>query len=324
MSEFPRFISTQFSRFFSAETLIKIHAPVFLPFYHVVSNEVLPHILNYNFRSIESFEKELDFYLRYYQPVSLEELITNPFPKKKVFHISFDDGLKECAEIIAPVLLKKGIPASFFVNTGFIDNRQLFHKYKASLLFRHLEKNSHPGANRILKENNLEGIQILRAAIHQTKILNEIAELTGLDFNEFLKIQKPYLTAQQLTQLQKQGFNIGAHSVNHPEFWLIPEEEQWKEIEQSVKWIAENIQPKIKTFAFPYTDSGVSKNVIEKIHREKLCDITFGTAGIKFDEVENHFQRYPIEIKGKFLQNLKSELVYFALRSMVGKATVTH
>ncbi len=324
MRKFPRFISTQVSSFFSAETLVKIQTPVFMPFYHVVSDEALPHVLNYNFRNLQQFEKELDFYLKHFQPVTLEDLIANPFPRKKVFHLSFDDGLKQCAEIIAPVLLKKGIPASFFVNTGFVDNRSLFHKYKASLLLQHLKDEPHQEALKQLKTNNLDGHKILQATIHQDSILDEIAETIGLDFKLFLQKQKPYLSTSQIFQLQNQGFVVGAHSVSHPEFWLLSEEEQWNEIQQSMTWLEKNIKPKIKTYAFPFSDFGVSKSLLKKMHQEQLCDISFGTAGIKFDEVENHFQRYPVEQNGEFINNLKSELVYFVIRSIIGKATVKH
>ena len=322
--KFPRFISKQISRFFIEETLFRIQTPVFMPFYHVVSDEKLPHIFNYNYRNIKQFETELEFYLKYYEPVSIEEILKNPFPKRKVFHLSFDDGLKECAEIIAPILSKKGIAATFFVNTGFVDNKALFHKYKASLLLKHLENNPNQEAIKLLKTNNIEGNNILNATIQQVQILDKAAEIVGMNFNEFLKKQKPYLTTQQLQNLQNEGFTIGAHSVNLPEFWLISEEKQKEEIQNSLIWLKENISPKLNTFAFPYSDYGVSKEVMNSFHKENDCDLSFGTAGIKFDETENHFQRYPVEWEGDFIKNLKSELVYFVVRNMTGKATVRH
>jgi hypothetical protein len=69
---------------------------------------------NYNYRNTVQFEKELDFYLKYFKPVSLDELISKKDSGKKIFHLSFDDGLKECAEIIAPILLKKGNSCNVF------------------------------------------------------------------------------------------------------------------------------------------------------------------------------------------------------------------
>ena len=324
MNKLPRFLSYQIGRLISIKSLLKLKTPVFQPFYHVVSNEKLPHILNYNYRNIDQFENELDFYLKHFKPVSLNELLDQKNSRRKVMHLSFDDGLKECSEVIAPVLLKKGIPATFFVNSGFIDNQQLFHKYKASLIFVKLKESPEIKAEKILEENNLNGNKVLNASVLQDIILDEAAELVGIDFNDFLTNQKPYLTTEQLLKLKEQGFSIGAHSFNHPEFWKISEDEQLNEIRKSMNWLVEKVNPDIKAFSFPFTDSGVSLNVMKALEKENICDVTFGTAGIKYDVLNNHLQRYPVEKPGDFILNLKAELVYFMLRKIIGKATVKH
>lgn len=324
MNEFPRFVSKQFGKLIPFQQLLKLKTPVFLPFYHVVSNEKLPHIVNYNYRNISQFENELDFYLKYFKPVSLAELISEKDSDKKIFHLSFDDGLKECAEIIAPVLLKKGIPATFFINTGFVDNERLFHKYKASLIFNRLLEKSVQQAEKVLKEHNLSGKDILKAAFHQDEILNETAGLLKIDFIDYLKTHKPYLTTDQILKLKSDGFSIGAHSFSHPEFWKISEHEQLDEVEKSMQWLVENINPEIRAFSFPFTDSGVSRKVLNTLKTENICDVTFGTAGVKYDVIDSHFQRYPVEKEGDFLLNLKEEFVYLALRKIIGKATVKH
>lgn len=324
MRKFPRFVSKQLGRLIPVNTLLKITTPTFHPFYHVVSNKKLPHILNYNYRNVNEFEKELDFYLKHFKAVSLDYILKNPKTTKKIFHLSFDDGLKECAEIIAPILLKKGIPATFFVNSGFADNRALFHKYKASLILKELVITPNSEAEKILNENQLQGKYILNATIRQVELLDKVAKIIGIDFTDFLKKQKPYLTTNQIINLKEQGFSIGAHSKNHPEFWEISEKEQITEVKRSMNWITEKINPSIKTFSFPFTDSGVSSKVIRTIVNENICDITFGTAGLKYDELKNHFQRYPAEQSGDFIQNIKSEWIYFELRKRIGKATVKH
>ncbi len=324
MNEFPRFVSSQLGRLIPIQALLKVKTPVFQPFYHVVSNENLPHILNYNYRNTAQFEKELDFYLKYFKPISLSELLTGKNLPKNAFHLSFDDGLKECADIIAPILLKKGIPATFFVNPGFVDNQRLFHKYKASLILGRLKEAPHLEAEQILIAQNLQGEQILIASFLQEVFLDEAAELLGINFDDFLAEKKPYLTTDQLLKLKEKGFSIGAHSFHHPEFWKISEEEQMTEVKKSMEWLVEKINPKIKAFSFPFTDSGVSQKVMKALKNEHICDISFGTAGIKYDEYDFHFQRYPIETPGNFKQNLKAELVYFVLRKIIGKATVKH
>jgi len=324
MNEFPRFVSKQFGKLVPLQSLLKLTTPVFQPFYHVVSDEKLPHILNYKYRNVSEVEKELEFYLQHFKPVSLDELLKTKNGHRNIFHLSFDDGLKECAEIIAPVLLKKGIPATFFVNPGFVDNQKLFHKYKASLILNHLKMIPDFQVERFLKKHHLQGEYILKATILQENILDEAATILGINFNDFLENQKPYLTTIQILNLKNEGFSIGAHSFNHPEFWKISEKEQMKEVKKSMNWLSEKINPAIKAFSFPFTDSGVSLKVLESLKSENICDVTFGTAGIKYDELEYHFQRYPVERPGDFVQNLKAELVYFVLRKQIGKATVKH
>ena len=321
---FSRFLSKQAGRLVSVKSVLKIPIPVFLPFYHVVSDEDLPHILNYQYRDVKQFEMELDFYLRHFNPVSLEDLLNINPSNKKSFHITFDDGLRECAEIIAPILFKKGIPATFFINPSFVDNKALFHKYKASLILRKLLKAGNLNAEDLLKKNGLSINNLLEANIQQTNIIDQVAQILEIDFQDFLKNYQPYMTTNQIKDLQHQGFGIGAHSYHHPEFWQISDEQQNEEITSSMDWITKHFTPNIKSFAFPFTDSGVSKKILESIQHKNICDITFGTAGIKQDELNNHFQRYPVENSTDFIGDLKSELIYFQLRKIAGKATVKH
>ncbi|WP_172594520.1 polysaccharide deacetylase family protein [Mariniphaga sediminis] len=324
MKTFSRFLSKQGSRFFSPEWLFKQETPYFLPFYHVVSDEILPHILNYPYRNTSQFEKELDYYLRYFEPVSLEGLVAGEYSGKKVFHLCFDDGLRECAEVVAPILLRKGIPATFFVNTAFVNNKGLFHKYKASLILNRLLKAPNPDVEAFLKIHNLTNKNILSAGIWQADVLDEAATMLGIDFTTFLAQQQPYLNSEQIKKLAADGFSIGAHSHNHPEFWKIPEEKQIKEVKESMSQVEKLVNQPVRAFAFPFTDWGVPGNVLETIKNEHICDVTFGTAGVKHDIFDFHLQRYPVEQEGNFIQNLKGEFLYSELRKWVGKATVKH
>ena len=322
MRKFPHFISKQISRLIPEKMLFKTDTPFFLPFYHTVSNENIPYISNYPYLNLIQFEEELDYYLKYFKPVSLQFLLENPYSKEKVSHLSFDDGLKECADLIAPVLLRKGIPATFFVNSGFADNQALFHRYKASLILNELVDKPNKRATQFLNTNELNEKNILQTDISKVDILDEAANILGINFSRVLKTQNPYLTTEQIIKLKDSGFSIGAHSENHPEFWNISEEEQLNEIKQSVSWVVDKFNPSIKAFAFPFTDSGVSLNLLRKLKLENICDLTFGTAGVKHDECKSHFQRYPAEQHGDFKMNLKSEFVYYILKAILRKNTV--
>jgi peptidoglycan/xylan/chitin deacetylase (PgdA/CDA1 family) len=317
-----RSLSRIAGKLFSLDRLYSIPSPIFLPFYHIVSDRSLHYRHNYHYRGISQFEKELELFLKHLKPVSLDYLLSNPNSTEKVFHLSFDDGLKECAEIIAPILLKKGIPATFFINPDFIDNKALFHRYKASLIFDFLQEKAEPSMSTIYKTYNLDTISLLKAHYSLTPVLDEIATLLGIDFNEHLREEQPYMRIEQLEYLSKQGFTIGAHSMNHPEFWKISVDEQYRQIKDSLNWVKNGVNPEISSFSFPFTDDGVSGNTINDLHQEKICNLTFGTAGIKYDSIPNHFQRYPVEQEEEFEIRLKEEWIYLFLRKIIHKETV--
>lgn len=324
MRKIPRYVSRLAARCISVDRLMQRDFPCFLPFYHVVSDKQLPHVLNYPYRDKAAFEKELDFYLQYFKPVALEELAQGNHSGKKVFHLSFDDGLRECAEIIAPILLKKGIPATFFINTGFAGNQDLFYRYKASLILSKLRKKPRGMVEKILKAHHLQGLSLLKVSHTEMHMLRDVAMLLKIDFEKYLRKKQPYLTWDQIKQLADSGFSIGAHSHDHPEFWKLSPEEQIHQVKTSMEKVVETVNPPIKTFSFPFTDSGVNGSVIRKIKAEGICDITFGTAGIKHDVLDFHYQRYPAEQEGDFISNLKTEIVYYELRKWIGKSTVRH
>ncbi len=324
MADFPRSASIHLARFFSAENLYHSHGPIFLPFYHTVSNKNLNYIKNYPYRNEKEFERELDYILNYFTPVSLEDLMAIPAPDKKVFHLSFDDGLKECTEIIAPILLRKGIPATFFINTGFVDNKNLFHRYKASLILTHLKQTPDVQAELFFNEHGLNRENILRANFQQSDILDEAAELMELDFGNFLENERPYLSTKEIKKLHKSGFSIGGHGHDHPEFWTLKPKEQRRQIEKSMEWLDKHIQPKIRAFSFPFTDDKVSEKLLKKLKKDAVCDITFGTAGLKYDTVSSHLQRVPMEQNRDVNSFLKGEFLYFKLRKLVKRDIVKH
>jgi peptidoglycan/xylan/chitin deacetylase (PgdA/CDA1 family) len=312
---------------------------IILPFYHAVSDESLPHIKHlYSTRSVKKFSEDLDFFLRSYQPVSFSELLQllkgSGKVDKPVMVVSFDDGLKEVYEVIAPILLKKGIPATVFVNTAFVDNRDLFFKYKASLIIDRLDKINHPKNLYEIINSRLGSTirskpamvrKILNISYDQKNMLDSIAELLDINFETFLKIRKPYLTITQIQELLKQGFQIGTHSLDHPMYSSLSLDEQLRQTIESTKWITDTFNPSYRFFSFPFVDDGVTADFFDKIFNDdhKLIDLSFGSAGLKKEKYPFHLQRIPVEksiLGARFF--VGGEYVYYIFKSFVGKNVV--
>jgi peptidoglycan/xylan/chitin deacetylase (PgdA/CDA1 family) len=222
---------------------------------------------------------------------------------KHAFLLTFDDGFREINDIVAPILQKKGIPATFFINTAFIDNKELCYQHKASILIEHIKRiNSYSFEKKIkeiFKKNNISFANIsdciLLIKYQQKKVIDEIAKLLDIDFNDYLIKNKPYLTTYQIKKLIKSGFTIGAHSIDHPLYYMLSLKDQIYQTIESIKEIRNKFGLGYGAFAFPHTDEKISKSFFLKINNTGLVDVTFGTGGIKKDSLLFHYQRFSLE-----------------------------
>lgn len=307
---------------------------IIFPTYHTVSDKGVPHIENlYKVKTTKELIKDLDFILKYFEPIDLQTLIRVTLNHEKInrnyFHLTFDDGLRECYDVIMPILKKKGIPASFFLNPAFLDNKDLMHRYKASLLICNIKKeegNKQKVKAFIKKKMGIKTEStsfILSLNFSQKNILDEIGDLIGTDFHDYLKIQKPYLDTSQIQEMIHEGFTIGAHSINHPEYMLLTEEEQLDQTIESINTIQRLFTLSYRVFAFPFTDHGIGKKFFNRIYEttQPKANLTFGVAGLKKDVFYN-LQRIPMEKNISAKKIIQAEYMYYYLKAGIGKNVI--
>lgn len=279
---------------------------LFLPYYHVVGDENLPHIKHlYPVKKPTLFEKEIDFLLKQFKPISLEELHAlqenREILKEPRFFLSFDDGFRQCYDVIAPLLLKKGVPATFFINSAFVDNKELMYRNKLSYL----------RTKGVIKKADFDSYD------HDSidDLFWVFAKHRSIDdFDTFLKKEKPYMTLSQIKELEKQGFTIGAHSHSHPYYHTISVKEQLSQTRQSLAFVNTHFNQKLRAFAFPFDDVGVTNEFFSQIEQE--VDLFFTTGGIKQDERPDVYRRVDMEHQ----QDLPSFLVAQYGKFMLKKA----
>jgi len=309
---------------------------VIVPVYHTVSDEKSIHIRHlYSVRTIRQFKKDLDFLLREYHPMDIKALlqyaVSGRQPERQGFILTFDDGLREIYDIVAPILIDRGVTAIFFVNPSFVDNKDLFYRYKASLLKEAmLTRSLSPVQVKLIRDLvgqsgipfDREGRYILNIKYKGKAVLDKIADVLNVDFNEFLLVQKPYMTSIQLEELSKLGFLIGAHSLDHPNYSEIAPADQLNQTRQSISMVCREFTQQYRLFAFPFTDDGISVSFFDSVFDpvNPLADLTFGTAGVKKDIVCRNIQRIPFE-NGAYSaeEMIKGEYLYYILKAPFGK-----
>jgi peptidoglycan/xylan/chitin deacetylase (PgdA/CDA1 family) len=324
MSYYSKYIKNFFSSssVIAPDRFINLYSKrIILPTYHLVSEITPAHITSlYKPKTKKEFIKDLDFILKHFKPIDLNELIriqhNNINVKENLFHLSFDDGLRECEEIISPILKEKGIPATFFINPYFVDNKDLMFRYKASLLINALILQNSKNQKLISTIKNI--------AYPERSQLDELAISIGIDYSNYLKTQKPYMNEYQIQKLINDGFTVGAHSLDHPKYSHISFEEQIRQTKKSIDYTTKTFNVNYKVFAFPFNDDFISKHFFDSTLNppDKTADLVFGVAGIKKDYHPHHLQRIPME--GMFAGNkiIKGEYLYHFIKALIGKNTI--
>lgn len=275
-------------------------AGVLFPCAHIVSDLTPLHIRHLHaVPGIAKFKSDVDFLARNYRPLELSQLeriadLHNGKRPARHFMLSFDDGMREAHDVIAPILREKGIPAIFFLNSATIDNKQLMWRHKVSLLVERLQQQPERiPAQLVLRpgESLPAKLRLLRFA--DEPLLDEIAAFFELDFGDYLRRVKPYMTTDQVLELARAGFEFGAHGHSHPYFNDITVEEQKRQVYQSAFFLWQ-LGLSCRWFAFPFNDDGIPASLFDYM-RDLGLAVSFGTSEGRVDTIPFSFQRFALD-----------------------------
>jgi len=263
-------------------------------FYHAVTDAPMTHARHlYPVVPVAQFEENLRYLKARYTLVSYEELPAHyaegaPLPSNAA-HLSFDDGFRECFDIVRPLLLKYEIPCTFFVATDWVDNHIMFYRNKVSLCIEHLH--AEPEAVTRLHALNPD-LDDLATAVNWLKelrlpdddVINEVCRILGVDWEAFLAEYQPYLTRAQIQQMRAEGFTIGAHTQSHRKLRGLSATEIETEMVQSCRIVREISGQEIVPFSFPHSAFGVTRSLLADIRaRHPFIGLLFDTKGVRRD-----------------------------------------
>lgn len=298
-------------------------------FYHFIKDdkEKLTNNL-YKVKNITQFLEDIHFLKKYFTSITVDDFTKGNYKNKYTFFLSFDDGLSNFYHVVAPILKKEKVHAINFLNSNFINNQELFYRYKVNFLIDFLLKNklnqhqkkqfcNQLELKKFYKKNVISELKTLN--IHHTNRINYLLKIVHFSQNEYLINEKPYLTTYQIKDLLKQGFQFGGHSMNHPKYKNISLQNQIEETITSIDEIVSNFELENKYFAFPFSDNGVTNEFFCKIKTK--VNATFGTDGLKDEDINFHFQRIPMEYKSVYSAEtiIKGELIYYLFKKMLRK-----
>lgn len=247
--------------------------------------------------TVNEFRQSLDFLQEGFEFVTLAEVVAHfrdgsRLPEYPIF-LSFDDGLRETADVIAPILKERGIPATFFLTARALDNRYLFYGHRRSYLLTSIQAAELPTTLR-LSIGSLLGLSepdpaqeticqaLRRLSVHASDDcarLDECAEAMGVNWQNVLDAGPPFLTTRQAKALRSDGFSLGAHGADHSKFAHLNETDRQHDLRRSLDFMADTFGQTDIAFAFPHSHKGVMRQwMTEQLAADPRLSIFFSTA----------------------------------------------
>ncbi|MEN8171877.1 MAG: polysaccharide deacetylase family protein, partial [Chloroflexota bacterium] len=116
-------------------------------------------------------------------------------------------------------------------------------------------------------------------------LINEVCSVLGVDWDAFLRDERPYLSHHQIKQMHADGFTIGAHTKTHRKLADLSDTEKESEIIDSCLQITEITGQEIVPFSFPHSAYGVERNFLSDLRKRKpLLGLLFDTKDLRLDE----------------------------------------
>jgi peptidoglycan/xylan/chitin deacetylase (PgdA/CDA1 family) len=200
---------------------------------------------------------------------AIERLQDGTLPARAVA-ITFDDGYADNCEQALPILARLGLPATFFVATGFLDGGRMWNDTVIEAVRRWSGRTLAAPDLGVTEMPIASEAQRARAAgriLAQWKYLpaderrnrtEALAERLGASLPTDLMMR-----SDQVRTLHRHGMEIGGHTVTHPILAQLPDDVARAEIGQGKESLERLVGAPLRLFAYP---NGRSRRDFDRRH----------------------------------------------------------
>lgn len=213
--------------------------------------------------SCTAFDTQLSLLKTQSDVIALDEIESAlEQPGSRHVAITFDDGYLDNYELAYPLLRQHGLPAAFFIATGFIDRPCLPWWDEIAMLVRTTD------ARQLELCDWLPGRLSLEDGNHDAvirRLLTTYKSLQGEDAAGFLATLREqagcngaagpvaghWMDWDMIRDMAAHGMTIGGHTMHHPVLSRLPLEQQREEISGCAARLREELDQPMEYFAYP-------------------------------------------------------------------------
>jgi peptidoglycan/xylan/chitin deacetylase (PgdA/CDA1 family) len=249
--------------------------------------------------SVADFEGQVEHLLRHYEPLEPDTLLAAARDGAAIpdgFVLTFDDGTRDHWDNALPVLERHGLHGIFApIGLPYLRGRIPFVQ-KNQFVRGRLGEDGLPDAFQAAAAELAPDVDVgaimaaaptgdyrrgtdkyLRFKYASNRLIPRELSESIMDrlFAEHVTpdeagfIRELYLSTDEIVELRRRGHTIAGHSVSHPSLPQLEEDEQEREIGESVDWLGRLLGEGIDWFNYPYGDHDErSERVCERMGLE--------------------------------------------------------
>lgn len=250
--------------------------------YHYIRNFRETEFKGLKGETESQFIEQIKYLERNYERATTEKIhdyLSGTYkPKKNLYVLTFDDGLKEHGNFVTEVLDKHQIEGQFFIPTKCIDEETVLPVHKNHFLLAYLGLGQYEAMFRLalLERYPAQDVSIQDKIVQRTyrwdeievarfkylinyklplSIRDEILDIVFKDvFDDEPSFSKSiYLNDLELQNMRSAGMVIGGHSHSHNVLSSLSKTEQFDDIYQNLALLKPYISDQVLTpFSFPF------------------------------------------------------------------------
>ena len=277
--------------------LLRVHRPAYLILcYHLVADGDVDHVQHvFDYKSPAQFRADLEYLAEHHGRADAGPFAWFPVPRptrRGEALLTFDDGHRECATVVQPLLKALSFSAIFFVTTNAINNRCLLPQHLVSVaIARLLRAPTEEQTDLFRVAQRVFGIGLVstRSCVEylgalmrrdETERLRELLAAWGNLEDEYLARVQPYLSESEVRTMAEDGFVIGAHGVDHMRLHHVPADKVERQIVESCARIKSITHQDVVPFAFPYSMRVNLRLLGDIARRHPFVGAFFGAGGV--------------------------------------------
>lgn len=214
------------------------------------------------------FREQLRILKRHFRIVTLAELsdrLQSEALEPGLAVITVDDGYEDFYRLAFPILQREGVPATFFVTTGFVDRQQWlwpdvleyaightdvrFPDLPFDCMPQDIDLATHAG--KVAAWHTLVDVLLDLDSSDRSKRLNEVTHSLAVSIPAEPDRDHSPVSWDDLREMAQAGIEIGAHTVTHPRLTRLSDDELQLEIVASKSRIEQELGQPVTSFCYP-------------------------------------------------------------------------